>query len=61
MLEMPEAKTIARQMNAELTGKTIRSFARGSQIHKFLWLNRPDEEYAAIQPGHRSSQDRCGR
>lgn len=51
MLEMPEATTIARQMNAELRGKTIRSFSRGSQSHKFLWLNRPDEEYAAVMPG----------
>jgi formamidopyrimidine-DNA glycosylase len=51
MIEMPEAATLARQMNAELTGKTIVHFARGSQTHKFLWLNRPDEEYESILPG----------
>jgi formamidopyrimidine-DNA glycosylase len=51
MIEMPEAATLARQMNAELTGKEIAYFARGTQTHKFLWLNRPDEEYETILPG----------
>jgi formamidopyrimidine-DNA glycosylase len=51
MIEMPEARTIAKQMNTELVGKTIACFKRGSMTHKFLWLNRPDEEYAAILPG----------
>ena len=53
MIEMPEATTIADQMNAELTGKTIASFGRGNKTHKFLWLNRPAEEYIAILPGLR--------
>ncbi len=48
MIEMPEATTLARQMNDELTGKTITQFARGTQTHRFLWLNRPDEEYETI-------------
>ena len=51
MIEMPEAVTLARQMNTQLIGKTIVRFARGTQTHKFLWLNRPDEEYATILPG----------
>jgi len=51
MIEMPEAATLARQMNEELTGKTISRFARGTQTHRFLWLNRPDEEYEGILPG----------
>jgi formamidopyrimidine-DNA glycosylase len=51
MIEMPEATTLARQMNAELTGKTISNFGRGNKTHKFLWLNRPDDEYEAILPG----------
>ncbi len=50
MIEMPEATTIAKQMNIELTGKTIASFGRGNKTHKFLWLNRPDEYYTAILP-----------
>jgi formamidopyrimidine-DNA glycosylase len=51
MIEMPEAKTIARQMNETLTGKTIERFGRGNKTHKFLWLNREDEEYESILPG----------
>jgi formamidopyrimidine-DNA glycosylase len=51
MIEMPEAVTIASQMNASLTGKTFLSFSRGSLTHKFLWLNRPDEEFSEIIPG----------
>jgi formamidopyrimidine-DNA glycosylase len=48
MIEMPEAATLANQMNIALAGKTIQSFGRGELVHKFLWLNRPDEEYATI-------------
>jgi formamidopyrimidine-DNA glycosylase len=51
MIEMPEAVTLARQMNVELAGKTLKRFSRGTQTHKFLWLNRPDEEYTSILPG----------
>jgi len=51
MIEMPEATTIARQMNQTLTGKIISKFERGNKTHKFLWLNRPDEEYETILPG----------
>jgi formamidopyrimidine-DNA glycosylase len=51
MIEMPEATTIARQMNETLTGNIVAKFERGNKTHKFLWLNRPDEEYAAILPG----------
>lgn len=51
MIEMPEATTIARQMSIELTGKTIAIFGRGNKTHKFLWLNRPIEEFEAILPG----------
>ena len=51
MIEMPEAATLARQMNETLKDKTITRFARGSQTHKFLWLNRPDEEYQSLLAG----------
>jgi len=51
MIEMPEAITIARQMNATLPGKIIERFWRGNKTHKFLWLNRPDDEYEEILPG----------
>jgi formamidopyrimidine-DNA glycosylase len=51
MIEMPEAKTISRQMNETLTGKTIAKFGRGNKTHKFLWLNQPDEVYEQTLPG----------
>jgi formamidopyrimidine-DNA glycosylase len=51
MLEMPEAMTIARQMQGTLTGKTIQHFSRGTLVHKFLWLSKPAEEYDTILSG----------
>ncbi len=51
MIEMPEAMTIAQQMNTTLTGKTFAHFTRGELTHKFLWLNKPAEEYDAFIAG----------
>ncbi len=51
MIEMPEAVTIARQMNTTLPGKVVEHFRRGPLRHKFLWLNRPEEEYASLLQG----------
>lgn len=51
MIEMPEATTLANQMNVALTGKTVQSFRRGELVHKFLWLNRSVEEYNSILAG----------
>lgn len=48
MIEMPEAVTIAHQMQSTLVGKTFQHFSRGVLAHKFLWLNKPAEEYDAI-------------
>jgi formamidopyrimidine-DNA glycosylase len=51
MIEMPEATTIARQMNETLVGKTVQHFARGELIHKFLWLSKSEQEYDSILSG----------
>lgn len=51
MIEMPEAYTLASQMNQKLAGKTFTCFVRGNQVHKFLWLNRPDADYQSILAG----------
>ena len=51
MIEMPEATTIANQMQTTLVGKSLKTFTRGNATHKFLWLNRPDEEYETVLPG----------
>lgn len=52
MIEMPEAHTIASQMRKELNGKVIAGFHQGPLTHKFLWLNRPVEEYEVVLPGN---------
>jgi formamidopyrimidine-DNA glycosylase len=51
MIEMPEAMTIARQINETLTGKIILHFSRGELVHKFLWLSKPADEYDTILSG----------
>jgi formamidopyrimidine-DNA glycosylase len=51
MIELPEASTIARQMDAELQGKVIESGMRGNAPHKFAFYNHTPEEYAAILQG----------
>ena len=51
MIEMPEAHTIASQMKTELTGRVISGFSQGILTHKFLWLNRPVEEFEVVLPG----------
>jgi formamidopyrimidine-DNA glycosylase len=51
MIEIPEATTIATQMQKELPGKTIAKFGRGVLTHKFLWLNRSDEDFEATLGG----------
>ncbi|OGO31346.1 MAG: hypothetical protein A2136_06500 [Chloroflexi bacterium RBG_16_54_11] len=51
MIEMPEAATIARQMQETLTGKTFQGFARGALTHKFLWLSKDASEYDATLSG----------
>ena len=48
MIEMPEAFTIAKQMNETVVGKTISKFSLGNVTHKFLWMNRPDGEYEEL-------------
>ena len=35
----------------ELTGKVISGFSQGILTHKFLWLNRPIEEFEVVLPG----------
>jgi len=51
MIEMPEAHTIASQMRDELSGKVMAGFHQGVLTHKFLWLNRPVEEYEVALRG----------
>jgi formamidopyrimidine-DNA glycosylase len=56
MIELPEAVTLARQINATLCGKTLAGGLRGNAPHKFAFYNREPEEYAAILPGRTVGQ-----
>ncbi len=51
MIDIPEAVTIARQLDIELRGKRVKSAMRGNSPHKFAFYSRPAEEYAALYPG----------
>lgn len=51
MIELPEATTIARQINAELKGKRIADGNRGNSPHKFAFYNLSPGEYATILKG----------
>lgn len=53
MIEMPEASTLARQIDESLTGITFQRFEQGELRHKFLWLNKPAEETSAILAGQK--------
>lgn len=53
MIELPEAVTIARQMNLELRGKRILTGNCGNSPHKFAFYSHPPEEYEAILRGKR--------
>ncbi len=51
MFELPEVTTLAAQMNAALTGRTIRAGALGNSPHKFVWYNRSHDEFTALTAG----------
>ena len=51
MIELPEAMTIAKQMNYELNGKKIEHGNRGNSPHKFAFYTRSPEEYESIFAG----------
>ena len=51
MIELPEARTIARQIEETLRGKVIASGMRGSSPHKFAFYTGSADEYAEILAG----------
>ena len=58
MIELPEALTIARQMNKELKGKCIESSVYMDSPHRFAFYNRErtPEEYETILNGRAIGQ-----
>lgn len=51
MFELPEFATLAKEINATLSGKTIRSGHLGNTPHKFVWYNRTHEEFEKLTKG----------
>lgn len=47
MIELPEAITLARQINQYLTGKIIRASEAAQSPHKFTWYHGDPAEYPA--------------
>ena len=41
MMELPESKTLAKQVNDTLIGKTIIDVIANSSPHKFAWFSPP--------------------
>ena len=51
MFELPEVTLLARQINATLKGKTVRTGDHGNSPHKFVWYNRTEAEFASLVTG----------
>jgi formamidopyrimidine-DNA glycosylase len=58
MIELPEAMTLARQMNETLKGKMVRACERGNAPHKFAFYSLPAEDYAELCRGKTIGQAR---
>ena len=51
MIELPEAFTIAKQMDKELKGSVVKSCMRGNTPHKFAFYNHTPSEYEQMLVG----------
>jgi formamidopyrimidine-DNA glycosylase len=51
MIELPEAAVLARQLNAAITGKTIRHVTAAQSPHKFAWFSGDPAGYPALLTG----------
>jgi formamidopyrimidine-DNA glycosylase len=58
MFELPEYVILAKQINATLRGKTVRSGVLGNKPHKFVWYNRSHAEFAQLTPGKQIGEAR---
>ena len=52
MIELPEAQTLAAQIDSHLTGKIVRSTEAGQSPHKFAWYQGDPAEYPAKLNGN---------
>lgn len=52
MIELPEATTLAQQINHSLVGKTVSSTIAAQSPHKFAWYNGDPADYPAVLEGN---------
>lgn len=52
MIELPEANTLARQINETLVRKTIKSVVAAASPHKFAWYHGDPSEYSSRLQGN---------
>lgn len=48
MIELPEAITLAKQINACLVGKTVKAVLPPTKLHKFCWFNGDPLDYESL-------------
>lgn len=48
MIELPEAITLAKQINACLVGKTLKAVLPPTKLHKFCWFNGDPLDYESL-------------
>ncbi len=53
MFELPEIVTLAAQLGATLTSRTVVQGSLGNRRHKFVWYDRSPEEFARLVRGRR--------
>ena len=51
MIELPEARKIAEQMNSTIRGKRISGVVTAQTPHKLAWYYGKPEEYASLLTG----------
>lgn len=54
MIELPEAITLAKQMNSAIVGKTVVGVEPPTKEHKFCWFNGGPADYASRLVGSRA-------
>ena len=52
MIELPEALTLAKEINENIVGKTVVGVHPPSSLHKFCWYNGDVEKYGELLNGH---------
>ena len=47
-MELPESRTLEKQINSILVGKTVTNVVANSSPHKFAWYKGDPKDYPAV-------------